>query len=293
MHLIAPISQWSKSSFFRLTLISSSACVPGVEDVSFRILNSVWNAAPYRGSTLLILLAIADYANDQGLCFPSVSAIARKTRLTTRQASYILRRLREDEVIAVEPGGGRGVHSRYHLSLKWNSVKSNSVKQLSVKSAAETLKSTSQNSEICDSAIRKNRHEPSIEPSGASCSDLDKPASEHSLVLFPCVGRGSKTYGVTRQQVADWSEAFPAVDVMSELRKARAWTEANSKKRKTSSGMARFLVNWLTRAQNSSTPRPLNGSSNGSSAGGKLKFGSIDEKPPGAKPTSGCSSSPD
>lgn len=54
---------------------------------------------------------------------------------------------------------------------------------------------------------------------------------------------------VTEAQIAEWSEAYPAIDVLSEVRKAKVWLDANPKNRKTKSGMARFVVNWLSRAQ--------------------------------------------
>ncbi|MGA7887628.1 MAG: hypothetical protein WCA44_17980 [Acidobacteriaceae bacterium] len=51
-----------------------------------------------------------------------------------------------------------------------------------------------------------------------------------------------------------WAEAYPGLQVCHELRKAAAWLDANPKNRKTASGMKRFAVNWLARAQNSARP---------------------------------------
>jgi len=47
--------------------------------------------------------------------------------------------------------------------------------------------------------------------------------------------------------VEQWQQAFPAVDVLSELRRMEAWASANPVNRK--SNWQRFIVNWLTRAQ--------------------------------------------
>lgn len=46
-------------------------------------------------------------------------------------------------------------------------------------------------------------------------------------------------------------ESYPAVNLDEELRKARAWCEANPKSRKTAGGMSRFLNSWMSRIQNS------------------------------------------
>lgn len=68
------------------------------------------------------------------------------------------------------------------------------------------------------------------------------------VATLPCVGRGPSEYGVTEEQVAGWQEAFPGIDVLGEVRKARTWLEANQAKRKTHRGCPAFLVRWFSRA---------------------------------------------
>ena len=57
-------------------------------------------------------------------------------------------------------------------------------------------------------------------------------------------------YQVSKSQIASWKEAFPAIDVKTELKAMKAWLEANPKNKKTAKGIARFAVSWLGRAQN-------------------------------------------
>lgn len=57
---------------------------------------------------LLVLLALADHANDDGICWPSLPTIAKKSRLSESQARRILKWLREKKYIeVVETGNGR------------------------------------------------------------------------------------------------------------------------------------------------------------------------------------------
>src|SRR5262245_34521437 len=63
------------------------------------------------------------------------------------------------------------------------------------------------------------------------------------VLLFPVVGQHDP-WMPTDQQVRQWQELYPGVDVAQELRKALAWTVANPTKRKTARGMPRFLVSW-------------------------------------------------
>ena len=48
-------------------------------------MTSVWQFSPFKGTTLLIHLALADHANDEGVCWPSQKSLAEKARCTTRQ----------------------------------------------------------------------------------------------------------------------------------------------------------------------------------------------------------------
>lgn len=53
--------------------------------------------------------------------------------------------------------------------------------------------------------------------------------------------------GISDEKVNRWADAFPALEVETELAKAAAWLQANPAKRKKN--IQRFLVNWLSRAQ--------------------------------------------
>lgn len=53
--------------------------------VSVRLMSVVWQTACPSHTAKLVLLALADNANDEGHCWPSISTIAQKTNLT-RQA---------------------------------------------------------------------------------------------------------------------------------------------------------------------------------------------------------------
>lgn len=63
-------------------------------------------------------------------------------------------------------------------------------------------------------------------------------------------------YVVPLASVAEWEQAYPRLDVMAELRKARAWCVANPRQRKTRVGASKFLNGWLSRASERATPPP-------------------------------------
>lgn len=61
---------------------------------------------------------------------------------------------------------------------------------------------------------------------------------------------------VTKAMAGEWSRAFPKVDVLAEIRKARAWCLSNPKNRKTRAGASRFLNSWLSRADTDAAAKP-------------------------------------
>jgi hypothetical protein len=75
-----------------------------------------------------------------------------------------------------------------------------------------------------------------------------------SVLVFPTTGAGPKTWDLTPDQIAEWANLYPGVDVASECRKALAWIQANHPK--TAGGMPRFLVRWLNRVTDQRPPAP-------------------------------------
>ena len=57
-------------------------------------------------------------------------------------------------------------------------------------------------------------------------------------------------YRVTAKQVEEWQSLYPAVDVRQQLRAMVGWIGANPTKRKTKSGVLRFVNAWLAKEQN-------------------------------------------
>ncbi|MQA14922.1 MAG: hypothetical protein GEV09_12320 [Pseudonocardiaceae bacterium] len=85
--------------------------------VSLKAMNWVWDHSPAAGTELLVLLAIADNADDAGAnAYPSTDTLARKTRLDARTVQRVIRRLQDDGRVVVDRGGGRAAN-RYSVPL--------------------------------------------------------------------------------------------------------------------------------------------------------------------------------
>ena len=80
-----------------------------------------------------------------------------------------------------------------------------------------------------------------------------RPADPPPLVKLP-TNEAGKDFPVTHSQVQEWKSLYPAIDVMQQLRNMRGWLQGNSRNRKTSAGMARFIHAWLAKEQNRARP---------------------------------------
>lgn len=68
-------------------------------------MTKVWDRSAAKGSSLLVLLAIADFASDDGgSAFPSIPTLARKVRMSDRQVQRIVAGLVQLGELAVVPG---------------------------------------------------------------------------------------------------------------------------------------------------------------------------------------------
>ncbi len=90
--------------------------------MSIKVSDKVWNCHHHQfsASELLCLLALADWADDAGYCYPSMSAIAKKIRLRERQAQRVVHRLINGgfvRVIGNEFGGAPGASRKYRVIL--------------------------------------------------------------------------------------------------------------------------------------------------------------------------------
>ena len=71
---------------------------------------------------------------------------------------------------------------------------------------------------------------------------------EEEIIIELTLNDKSK-YPVLQSDFDKYSELYPVVDVMGELRKMEGWFDGNPNKRKTKTGIKRFINSWLSRAQ--------------------------------------------
>ena len=76
-------------------------------------MSAVWNT-DLPCAEKMVLLALSDNANDEGVCWPSIRTICRKTSLTERTVQKCISRLGEKGLLSVQERYGRS--NVFHLT---------------------------------------------------------------------------------------------------------------------------------------------------------------------------------
>ena len=123
--------------------------------MSIKIMTWVWDNSPYEGKALLIHLAMADHANDDGLCFPSQEGLAKKSRSSVRYVRDVVNNMIEQGLVEmVKESNGRSNH-QYRLVPKF---RGNSV-PAALHDTSPELDDT-----LTGTLPPENHHESSLEP---------------------------------------------------------------------------------------------------------------------------------
>jgi hypothetical protein len=90
--------------------------------MSIRVMTNVWqNEDVSQHRELIVLLALADFCDDDGVCFPSVPKIAKKSRMSERNAQRIIHLLCGKKWLEVLTEGGcrngKNISNRYKILL--------------------------------------------------------------------------------------------------------------------------------------------------------------------------------
>lgn len=83
--------------------------------MSIRVMSQVWECADLDKSETLVMLSLADHANDDGICYPSISRLCERTRMTDRGIQAVIKRLIERGFLTVQMNAGRSGSNLYTL----------------------------------------------------------------------------------------------------------------------------------------------------------------------------------
>ena len=99
----------------------------------------------------------------------------------------------------------------------------------------------------CETQVRLGKDSIGKVSIDTTCPEPE-PAPDRKQVIALTLNDKSE-FWIYGDQVEQWSELFPAVDVMQELRKMKSWLDSNPSRRKTKKGVLRFVNSWLSKEQ--------------------------------------------
>ena len=143
--------------------------------MSIRIMTLAWQTTTTTHTEKLVLLALADNANDAGECWPSISTIAKKCSLSRQGVLNQILKLEKAKILKSARVHGRV--NRYTLNIKPVNAIDQSTPLTSQPSGplpvntVDHYQSTPLTGLVY--AVDTNRHKPSIEPSIEPSSDLE------------------------------------------------------------------------------------------------------------------------
>jgi hypothetical protein len=85
--------------------------------VSVEVTNRVWSYSTRKGSDLVLMLTLANRADEDGICWPGLQYLADKARVVARQARRMLRQLEAAKEIFTLTGRGRGRTTYYFVTV--------------------------------------------------------------------------------------------------------------------------------------------------------------------------------
>lgn len=97
--------------------------------------------------------------------------------------------------------------------------------------------------EIRDKSLDKDTD---IEDTEDACAE---PETVSAPPIISIILNDKSLFDVSPEDYNRWCELYPAVNVMQELRKMSSWSTDNPKRRKTRSGIRRFINAWLSKEQ--------------------------------------------
>ncbi|WP_220106143.1 helix-turn-helix domain-containing protein [Vibrio cholerae] len=228
-----------------------------------------WSLDIKPASLKLLLLAMADRADEDHCCFPSIPRLEKDTGLNRKTILSGIKKLVECGVLK-DTGEKRGRTMRV-IVYKLVGVETG-IKKLdarTVKTAPVEMEPISEQYQNWNDSENGTLNSPkngtlnrpengtqnqSLEPVIEPIKDLvpseletDKPA-EPVLFRIP-LNRKDTYHDVTQSDVNDLILIYPAVDVMQQLREITHWNQIHPTRRKTKNGIQSHIQRWLSKEQ--------------------------------------------
>jgi hypothetical protein len=198
-----------------------------------------------------VLISLADQANDEGVCWPSVANIVKRTCLSERSVQRAIAWLELAGALKTNERNGRSTY--YNLTPAGYAPPSDShpVPQTPTGDGL-TPPPPSDGHPGGATLAPRTVIEPSVEPSREPVAPRHEARRRTNGYHILYDWTAHKFTGIRDDEILAWQEAHPAISVPDQLARAEAWLKANPARKK--SNYESFIVKWLGRAQDRGAP---------------------------------------
>lgn len=224
--------------------------------MSIKIMSSVWASnlpssisVRKRSSVKLVLLKLADNANDFGKCWPSIPRIAHETEMCEKSVERSLKELRDSDLIHVQTKRVNGVkHNTYYINIplieslrsdfetKPDNVNDNPFLNSLQTISPKPTDNWSENKDYMSVKPSLTINESSIlqafyDKKGVSITELDKEEFQHCHYITYLMSKSEYQFYLGKLSMTEWEDAeskMSAVDIEHEQFISH-WIANNSK----------------------------------------------------------------
>lgn len=224
--------------------------------MSNELLNAAWQIAGLRPTEKLVLVRLADRANGDGKCWPSLDGIATDCNINRATVIRAIQQLERMGHIEIDKGGGRRINNRY-LVLKGRTLQQfedGKQSQGATVNSRSVQQKKGETVAFCSENSRTLRPEPSVNPH--SDSTQRKTGEPRARVNGAAGKQAGKTgEGGLRLVPEDWQpddeliawvkSNFPHIPIEDELAKFRDRSRAKGDR---FADIAAGFRGWIRRA---------------------------------------------
>lgn len=150
--------------------------------MSIKWMSYFWERTDYKEGELLTALALADFADDNGFCFPFMEQLAKKARIGVRQVQKILRNFEDDGLLEITRFQGRGKRTQFQLKKVNSTTPFTDRKKVNCKTPIQEIKGELYDiKKVNSTTFPIYKDEPSLEPS--ECEDTHDLSEAVSAVV--------------------------------------------------------------------------------------------------------------
>ena len=160
---------------------------------------------------------MADFANDEGVCWPAIATLASKARCSESWVHQTIRELRRDGCLEVVEGGGRGKTNIYRLTP--HAVEKGAFN--APLAGVERVHSNKERVHSVEKRVHPSAPDPSIDPSYIDPPvEEDRARTRRNIFVLYEASFGHSFSPMERERMIEMETEFPAACVEHSFREA-------------------------------------------------------------------------